>query len=141
MARTHGKNADFSFNAVSIETELNNIVMNASVPEAEITAFADTYQNYLAGKKNVTTDISGTLDLALAAGEITIFDAIGAGPVTTLFDLTGSGPAADNPEYQCTAAGLTGVLVSRYHISLPVGDKASYSATLQHSGSTTRALA
>ena len=59
MARTHGKDSNFSFNSVSIEDELNSITMNASVAESEVTSFADTYQNFLAGKKNVTFDIAG----------------------------------------------------------------------------------
>ena len=141
MARTHGKNAQFSYNAVTFQDELNEITQNITVPEADITAFAQAWQTFLAGKKNVTTEIKGSLDTLAAAGDITLFQGIGAGPKSTVFDPTGSGPAAGAPEYQCTASGLTGVLVSRYHISLPVGDKASFSATLQHSGSTSRAVA
>lgn len=143
MARVHGRNSNFSFNAVAIEDELNSIVMNVTVPEGEITSFTDAYGNFLAGKKNVTTEISGSLDMVhgASAGDQTLFEAIGGGVVSTIFDPTGSGPAANDPEYLCTASGLTGVLLASYSISLPVGEKASYSASLQHSGSTTRAVA
>tara|TARA_Y100000310_G_scaffold71153_2_gene66990 strand:+ start:24 stop:449 length:426 start_codon:yes stop_codon:yes gene_type:complete len=141
MARTHGKNANFSFNAVAIEDELNEIVQTAEVPEADITSFNDAWQNFLAGKKGVVTEISGAYDPAASQGDKTIFDAIGGGPVSTVFDPTGSGPDSNDPEYQCTASGLTGVLVRRYSLNFPVGDKAGYRATLQHSGSTTRATA
>tara|TARA_Y100000310_G_scaffold330185_1_gene401417 strand:+ start:429 stop:776 length:348 start_codon:yes stop_codon:yes gene_type:complete len=115
--------------------------MNVEVPEADITAYADAWQNFLAGKKDVITEIEGSYDPAASQGDATIFGAIGGGVVNTVFDLTGSGPGASDPEYQCTASGLTGVLVKNYRLSFPVGEKAGYSATLQHSGSTTRVTA
>lgn len=114
------------------------------MPEADITAFADVYGNFLAGKKNVRTEISGSADidaLTTVQGVKTLFAGIGAGPKSTVFDPVGTGPSANAPEYQCTASGLTGVLVASLQISLPVGGAARYSATLQHSASTTRAVA
>ena len=141
MARVHGKNSNFSYNAVAIEDELNSIGISFEVPEGEITAFADAWGNFLAGKPNVKTDIAGALDMAASQGDVTLFAGFGAGPVTTVFDPDGSGPAADSPEYTCTASGLTGVLIESYNISLPVGGAATYTATLQHSGNTTRAVA
>ena len=126
---------------MAIEDELNSITINFEVPEAEITAFADAWQNFLAGKKNTKTEIAGTLDMAAGAGDVTLFEGFGAGPKTTIFDPTGSGPGAADPEYQCSASGLTGVLIESYNISLPVGGAATYTASLQHSGSTTRATA
>ena len=44
MARTHGKDADFSFDGVAIEDELSSVSLNFTVPEADITAFGDSYQ-------------------------------------------------------------------------------------------------
>ena len=123
---------------------MNSIVQTIDVPEAEITAFADVYGNFLAGKKSVKTEIQGSADidaLTSVQGVKTLYAGIGAGPKSTVFDPTGTGPAAGAPEYQCTTSGLTGVLVANLKISLPVGDAARYSATLQHSGSTTRAVA
>ena len=57
MARTHGKDSNFSFNGVAIEDELNSVTMNATVAESDVTAFSDVYQNFLAGKKGVSLDI------------------------------------------------------------------------------------
>ena len=143
MARTHGKDSNFSFNGVAIEDELNSITMNAVVGEADVTAFNDTYQNFLAGKKNITFDVAGSLDPSWSgSGDATIFDHITlmSGPKTLIFDPDGAGPDTNSPEYTCTSSGLTGAICSSYSISLPVGGAATYSATFQCSGSTTRAV-
>jgi hypothetical protein len=140
MARIHGKNADLTLDSVAIEDELSEIRMDFDVEEADITAFADAWQNFISGKPDVRTELSGNLDPAASQGEATILAAIGGGPVTLLFQPTGSGPSSNNPQFTCTASGLAGVLVTRYEVDLPVGDKASYTATLQHSGVTTRAV-
>ena len=142
MARTHGKDSNFSFNSIAIEDELNSITMNATVAESDVSAFSDVYQNFLAGKKNVTFDIAGSLDMAATQGDATIFDhlTLTSGPKTLVFDLDGAGPDTNSPEYTCTSSGLTGAICSSYSISLPVGGAATYSATFQCSGSTTRAV-
>ena len=143
MARTHGKDSNFSFNSVAIEDELTSIAMTASVAEGDITAFGDAYQNFLAGKKDVSFDVSGALDMDFASdGDATIFDhlALTSGPKTLIYDPDGAGPDSDSPEYTCTSSGLTGAMVSSYTINLPVGDAATYTATFQCSGSTTRAV-
>ena len=139
MARTHGKDSNFSFNSIAIEDELNSITMNATVAESDVSAFSDVYQNFLAGKKNVTFDIAGSLDMAATQGDATIFDhlTLTSGPKTLVFDPDGAGPDTNSPEYTCTSSGLTGAICSSYSISLPVGGAATYSATFQCSGSTT----
>ena len=142
MARTHGKDSNFSFNGVSIEDELNSITMNATVAESDISAFGDTYQTFLAGKKNITFDVAGALDMAASQGDVTIFDHIHSisGPKTLVYDPDGAGPDTNSPEYTCTSSGLTGALCTSYTINLPVGGAATYSASFQCSGSTTRAV-
>ena len=143
MARTHGKNTNFSFNGVAIEDELNSVTMNASVAESDVTAFADTYQNFLAGKKSVSFDVAGSLDADFSGdGDATIFDhlTLTSGAKTLVFDPDGSGPDTNSPEYTCTASGLPGAICSSYSIDLPVGGAATYSATFQCSGATTRAV-
>ena len=95
MARTHGKDSNFSFNGVAIEDELNSVTMNATVGESDVTAFADTYSNFLAGKKGVSFDVSGAVDMDFASdGDATIFDHITltSGPKTLIFDPDGAGP-------------------------------------------------
>ena len=143
MARTHGKDSNYSFNGIAIEDELNSITMNASVGESEVTSFNDAYQNFIAGKKNITFDVSGSLDPALSGGgDATIFDHITliSGAKSIVFDPDGAGPDTNSPEYRCTASGLTGALCTSYTINLPVGGAATYSATFQCSGETTRVV-
>ena len=77
MARAHGKDADFSFDSVALEDELSSVSLNFTVPEADVTAFADSYQNFLAGKPTATIDISGFADLASSQGDATIFGELG----------------------------------------------------------------
>ncbi len=138
MARIHGKNVNYKYNTVDIENELNSVSIAFTVSQAEITSFADAWQNFLSGKKNTKTDIGGTLDMAAGAGEVTLFNSLGAGPVATILDLTGSGAGANTPTYETASSGLTGAYLETLNLSLPVGGPATYSATLQHSGSTTR---
>ncbi|MAH47033.1 hypothetical protein CMI37_14495 [Candidatus Pacearchaeota archaeon] len=141
MARTHAKDANYSFNSVALETELNNIVMTADVTEADATAFADTYQVPVAGKKSVAYELQGTVDPAASKAVDTIFDARLGGVKTSVYDLTGSGPGANDPEYTCTASGLTGSLVAQLRVTYAIGDAARFAATIQNSGATTRATA
>ena len=143
MARTHGKDSNFSFNGVAIEDELNSITMNVGVAEAEVTAVADAYGNFLAGKKDGSFEGSGSLDADFSGdGDATIFDHISltSGPKTLVFDPDGAGPDTNSPEFTCTSSGLTGAICSSYTINLPVGGAATYTASFQCSGSTTRAV-
>ena len=100
MARTHGKDTNFSFNGVAIEDELSSVTMDIAVGESDITAFNDTYQNFLAGKKDVSFDVSGALDADFSGdGDATIFDHITltSGPKTLIFDPDGAGPDTNSP--------------------------------------------
>ena len=142
MARVMGDNVNFSFNAVALEGLLESVEQVVTVPEANITSFADAWQNFLAGdKKDVVTNIEGPANQADASGERQLLDAIGGGPKSTVFDPTGSGPGSNDPEYQCTSSGLTGVLIRSLTITLNPGEAARWAAVLQHSGETTRVTA
>ena len=140
-SRTHAKDADYSFNGVALESDLRRIEQVISVPEANITSFADAWQNFLAGKKNVRTTIEGVYNPSASQLDATLFARLGLAAVSTIFDPTGTGPAAGAPEYQCTASGLTGVLIDSIEIEIPVNAEGRITATLQHSGSTSRAVA
>ena len=140
MARTHGKNVDFSFDGQAIEGDLTNVSYTFDIPEAEVTSFTDVYGNFLAGKTNVTATVSGTFNTAANRADEQLFEAIGGGVVTSLFDVTGGGPDTNDPVYTCTASGLSGALVTSYSASFPAGGAATFSASIQNSGATTRAV-
>lgn len=135
MARKSAKDANYQFNAVAIEDSLSETTQEATVSEADITAFTDEYQNALVGKANIATSLTGSYDPATGKSILTLFAAIGSGPVTTVFQPGGDATG----QYSCTASGLTGALVRDLTMRFPVGDKASFTAVIQHSGATTRA--
>jgi predicted secreted protein len=122
MARVHGKDADFSFDSVALEDELNNITANFEVPEAEITAFADAWQNFLAGKPTVSYDVAGSWDGAAGAGDITIFNELGL----------------EGEEIDFEPDGTTGyngfAIVTSYSINAPVNGPVTYTANFRHNG-------
>jgi hypothetical protein len=122
MARTHGKDADFSFDSVAIEDELNSATLNFTVPEADITAFGDTYQTFLAGKPAATYDVSGFADLASSQGDATIFGELGLEAEEIDFEPDGS-------------TGYNGyAIVTSYSITSTVGGPITYSASFRHTG-------
>ena len=122
MARTHGKDADFSFDGVAIEDELNSATLNFTVTEAEITSFSDSWQNFLAGKPTATLDVSGFADLASSQGDATIFGELGLEGEE--YDFEPDGSTVDN--------GFA--IVTSYSITSTVGGPITYSASFRHIG-------
>ena len=122
MARTHGKDADFAFDSVQIEDELSSATLNFTVPEADITAFGDTYQTFLAGTPTATYDVSGFADLASSQGDATIFGELGLEAEEIDFEPDG-------------ATGYNGfAIVTSYSITSTVGGPITYSASFRHTG-------
>ena len=122
MARIHGKDADLVFNSVPIEDELNTVTLHFEVPSAEITAFGDAWQNFLAGKPTATIDVAGSADLAAAQGDATIFAALGGAAVTWDFEPDG-------------VVGYNGyAIVTSYSITSGINDAIKYTATFRHNG-------
>ena len=139
MGRVYGGTVDFYLDDTQIEGWLDSATINFNMTTADITSFDDTYQNVVASaKKNTTLEIAGSYDSAASAADEVIFECIGAGVKTSKFEPGGGTVGGDNPSYECSASGLTGSLITSYSISLPVGDKASFTASIQNSGSTTR---
>jgi len=122
LARAHGKDADFSFDSVAIEDELSSATLNFEVPEADITAFADAWQNFLAGKPTATLEIQGFWDGAASQGDATIFGELGL----------------EAEEWDFEPDGTTGyngfANVTRYSITAPVGGAVTYAAGFRHNG-------
>lgn len=119
--------ADFVFNAVVLEDELDSANMNFTVPEAEITAFADVYGNFLAGKPAITLDVGGSWDPAASQGDATIFAALGGVGLTYDFEPAGT-------------TGYNGMaIVTSYQISSAINQAVKYTAAFRHNGLTTAA--
>ena len=122
IARTHGKDADFSFDSVTLEDELNQITLTFDVPEADATAFADAWQVPLAGKPTATLEVQGSWDGASSQGDVTIFGELGL----------------EAEEYDFEPDGATGyngfAIVNRYQIVASINDAIRYSATFHHNG-------
>lgn len=122
MARAHGKDADFSFDSVALEDELNQVTLTFEVPPGDITAFADAYQNNLAGKPKASISASGAWDAAGGAGDITIFGELGL----------------EAEEWDFEPDGTTGYngfgIVTRYVISASVDGPITYDVDILHNG-------
>jgi len=122
LARVHGANADFSFDSIAMESWLNSVTLNFSVPEAEITSFSDVYGNYLAGKPTATIDIAGAWDGAVSGPDVTIFGELGL----------------EGEEYDFEPDGTTGYdgfsIVTAYSITASVDAPVTFSASFRHNG-------
>lgn len=135
MARIHGENTDFTINSVAIEDELNNVALEIRQQVSEVTAFADTAEEFVEGKYGWTEEVSGSFDGAASQGDATIYALLGAGEVASTFDPTGVTADANNPNYDGN------VLLERYGIRAPVNGPVEYSATFRGNGVLTRAVA
>lgn len=122
MTRAHGKNADVTFGSTAIEDELNSIALNFTVPPAEITSFADAWQNFLAGKPSLSIDGSGYWDPASSQGDAAMFAALGGAAV--IYDVEPDGS---------TGYDGYGILTS-YTIAAGVAAPITYDYNQLHNG-------
>jgi len=122
MARGAIGLADFSFDSVSLEDELNSVTLTFDVPTADITAFSDSYQVPVAGKPSAKMDIAGSWDPAASQGDITIFGELGL--EAEEWDFEPDGSTGYNGYAICTA----------YSITATVNDAVKYTASFAHNG-------
>ena len=134
MARQAGKAADFSYNSVAIEDELNSITQTTDVNIVEVTAFGDSAATFVEGLPNSNYSVSGAFDPAASQGDATIFTAIGGGANTASFETTGAAAGTNAPVYSGSA------FVSSYSITSDVGGASTYTADFQISGALARAV-
>tara|TARA_Y100000310_G_scaffold152539_1_gene152033 strand:+ start:12058 stop:12465 length:408 start_codon:yes stop_codon:yes gene_type:complete len=127
MARTHGKDADFSFDSVALEDELRSATLEFTVPEAEITSFSDAWGNFLAGKPTAVLNVDGFLDPAASQGDVTIFGELGLEAEEWDFEPDGS-------------TGYNGfAIVTAYSITSAVDSPITYTASFRHNGTSAAA--
>ena len=122
MARGGVGAADFAFDSVTLEAEVNTVTLNFDVPTGDITSFSDAYQNVVAGKPAATIDIAGSWNGAAGAGDVTIFGELGSAAKAWDFEPAG-------------ATGYDGyAVVTSYSITASVTDAVKYTASFQHNG-------
>lgn len=122
MARGAIGSADFSFDMVDLEDELDTVTLTFDVPAPEITAFTDAYGNVVAGKPTARIDISGSWDPTASQGDDTIFGELGQ----------------VGQEWDFEPDGTTGydgfAVVTSYSITASVTDAVKYTASFIHNG-------
>jgi predicted secreted protein len=111
-----------SFDSVALEDELNSVTLNFSVPPADITSFADAWQNFLAGKPTLVIDVAGSWDPASSQGDATIFGELGL----------------ESEEYDVEPDGALGyngfAIITNYTITASVNAAITYTASFLHNG-------
>lgn len=135
MARIAGKLANFSFNSVQIEDELNSIEMSVDVELPEVTSFGDVAGTFVEGLPTSSFSVSGFFDGAASQGDATIFGRIGSGSAAFVFQPTGGAAGGSDPNYTGSA------FVKSYKIKAEVGGAVTYGAEFQVSGALARAVA
>lgn len=134
MARIAGINADFQWDTVWIEDELNSIGLSIDNTLTEVTAFADTGAEFVEGLHNGKFSLAGASDFATAQGDAKIFLAIGAGEKAFNYEPTGSTAGASTPVYNGNA------FVSNYSITSVSGGATTYTCDLQVNGAVIRSV-
>ncbi len=113
---------DIAFDSVQLEDEINNASLDFTVPEADITSFADAWQNFLAGKPTAVMNASGSADLASGQGDATIFGELGL----------------EAEEWDFEPDGTTGYngfgIVTAYSIQCVVNAAITYNLSVRHNG-------
>ncbi|PXY21123.1 hypothetical protein [Prauserella muralis] len=134
MAFTHGKNSKFLIeDNGATERDLSQYIDNvpAAVARAmaEVTAFGDDGVKQIPGLENSSWDISGHFDATATTGPHAVLSGLfKKEDATVTFTYGPAGNATGNPR-------LTGECwISNYTITSAVGDKVSFSATVQVDG-------
>ncbi len=134
MSRIPGINANFSWDGLDIEDELNSIAMSVDPTLTEVTAFADLGAEFVEGLMNAKFSLAGACDFAANQGDSKIFGAIGAGEKAHIFQPTGAGAGASDPNYTGNS------FVSNYTITCVSGGAATYTCDLQVNGPVVRSV-
>ena len=132
MARISGKTANFSFESVDLEDELNSMEMSVDVNLPEVTTFGDVAGTFVEGLPTGQFSLSGFFDGASAQGDATIFGQIGGDEGAFIFQPTGASPGTNDPNYTGNA------FVKSYRIRAEVAGAVTYDTTLQVTGAITR---
>ena len=127
MAFVHGKGTAFSVDGNDISSYTDSVSLDKSIDTAETTAFGDDDRTYIAGLRGQTFSASGHWD--------STFDGYAAGMddgAVVAWEYGPEGGTTGDVKYSGNA------LIASYNQSSGVGDKASWSASFQVTGSVTR---
>lgn len=127
MAFTHGSNTAISVDGTDVGPYTDSSDFARAQDTAEVTAYGDNDKEYIAGLMDGTASASGHWDPTADAALIGCFD---GAVVSVIWGPAGSGSGS----VRYTA----NFLITDYQISAPVGDKVSWSVSLQRTGATTR---
>lgn len=133
MAKRGSSSINFSYNSVAIEDELNSITQNITQEVAQVRGFSTTAPERVVDGYDYNYSLGGTWDGAASQGDATLFGGLGAAAAATAFDPTGATAGTDDPNYDATA------VLASYSITGSTGAPITYSATLEGSGTLTRA--
>jgi predicted secreted protein len=124
VAFVHGSNQTLSIDATDVSAYTDNVSLSNGVNLAEVSAFGDNDQEFIAGLKTHGITCSGHYDATADAAFDGMFD--------------GSEVAFSYSPDAGTTTYAGNALITDYSVSGGVGDKVSWSASLQPSGAVTR---
>jgi hypothetical protein len=134
MAATHGKDAYFQWNSVSLHPFCNDISFPRDIDTVETTTMGDANKEYIVGLKNGSFSISGIWEAGASSVDATLGDALGT---SAAFEYRANSAAVgvSNPKYTGTA------LLTSYEQTAGTGDAVAFSAEFMVTGAVTRATA
>lgn len=124
MAFVHGKGQTLSVDGSAVTDYTDNVTLNNGVELADVSAFGDSDREFIAGLKTHGFTASGHFDATADA----IFDGLFDGALVAF----SYSPDAGTTTYAGSA------FVTDYQVSAGVGDKVSWSLSLQPSGAVSR---
>lgn len=127
MAEVHGSNSYLSVDGTDVSAYTDNATLSFSVATADVTAFADDDNNYIAGTEDATISHGGNWDATQDGVSYGTFDQ------ATVATVVGpAGNVGGNVSYTQNA------LVTGYSIQMNSTNKVTFSASYQRTGATTR---
>jgi hypothetical protein len=134
LAATHGKDAYFLWNAVSLHPFCNDVTFARDIDTVETTTMGDSAKEYIVGLKNGSFSISGIFEAGASSVDATLGDALGT---SAAFEWRANSAAVGvaNPKYTGTA------LLTSYEATATTNDAVAFSAEFMITGAVTRATA
>jgi hypothetical protein len=127
VAFEHGSNSFISVDGTTLSSYVDSVSFDRTGETAEVTAFGNDDKAYIAGLFDGAIQISGHWDATQDAAVAGCFD---GSTVTVIYGPDGS--TAGEVRYSFAA------IITNYSPSSSVGDKVSWSASLQKTGTLTR---